>query len=138
MRQGVELHRMGLVLVFLTLSIFSGCGTYHNARLPYATSTAGRQESGLTVAVGSDVRVTLLSGEVFHGKILELTNHKLQLIGDGNYGSVNLDVELSEIDHVELLEKSMTDGQIEGMWFLGILVALIAGVLYGLSTLGGT
>ncbi len=79
------------------------------------------------------VRIALLSGKQFSGKVLWVSGQDLGLSRGGNYGYEELVVSFADIKSVRI--RSQSDGQIEAGWFAAIGVALLVSVYYTLRAM---
>ena len=119
----------------VTLCFFiSGCSAYRDAYIPATVPHIESRPKGLTVVEGSNVRVTLHSGQTVSGKVSRLTSEKLGLGSRGNYGHEDLVIELTDIQQIEI--KNQSDAEVERLWFFGIGALLIGLIVHGLSNIG--
>ena len=110
----------GLALVSIAFAS-TGCA-YRSAALPVFDSDQNVSTDESVVAVGSTVSVILLSGDSVGGKNLYITDEDIVLGNRGNYRHENVTIKVAEVDWIGVREPS--DGIIEAVWFVGILVGL--------------
>lgn len=120
-----------------TLCVFvSGCATYRSASLPEPVPEMGSGGGGSSVREGDTVRILLRSGETVSGEVMWMTNEEVSLGNRGNYGGEDLAVAISTIESIEVRNES--DGEIEGLWFISMGVALLISAFIGLQSMGAT
>ena len=124
-------------LWLITLCAFlSGCATYQP--ITESGTVPNLEPRGRTqnITEGSNVRVTLLSGEKFIGKVTRLTSETLVLGSRGNYGHEDVAVAIADIELIEV--RIQSDAHIERRWFVALASALVVSAIYGLRQLGGS
>ncbi len=120
-----------MLLVFVAIQLTAvGCATYRQAVLPGSVSSESSVAVEEIVVEGSYVKLQLHSGETYEGLIKKITADKIELGGLANYGLSSLDIDLSDIESISIRQED--DGQIERLWFTGMLLAVIIGIAMAL------
>lgn len=128
--------RTAAPLLLISLVVYlSGCSSYHRGYVPALAPQSEEGVGGTRVRVGSQVRIKLKTGQRVHGKVGRLDGDGIDLVHRENYGGQDLSVPYSEIDSVDV--RFLSDGEIEGVWFVGLGVALVGGTLWGLQNAFG-
>jgi len=127
------------VFVIPLLTVLVGCSSYRSVGIPQSASDTPGIGTVIAVESNDNVRVTLKSGDIVTGKVLNVSEHELVLEGDGNYGFQANAIPVREIAVVEIEYKSESDKKNNklAVWagVLGVLTALVIGAMNSLSEL---
>ena len=118
----------------ITLCLFaSGCSaTYQSAVLPNAVPKSESDSPANTIKVGQDVRVSLISGQVYSGEVLSISEDYLVIYCFMISEFKEREVKVADINQLEIKEVkgSKTAGYV-GLIALGI--AAVGGIIYLIS-----
>lgn len=117
-----------LLLVTVPL-LLAGC----SAPRPRSLPTAAGQADHRPVEVGDDVTVTLRSGEVLTGEVLELADDHLVVSKSGNFGRQETPISYADIATISV--NQLTGGGKVAVAGISVVLTFVILVLLGLSTM---
>lgn len=119
-------HALALLLL---ITMLTGCTAPRPRSLPTAAGAADHRP----VEVGDDVTVTLRSGEVLTGEVLELADDHLVVSKSGNFGRQETPISYAEVATISV-NKLTTGGKVAAAGVSVVLTFVIL-VLLGWSTM---
>jgi len=121
------------------MAFLSGCATYKNASLPGdGTNTPTEQDGKIVVQQGAIVRVTLSSGEIVTGEVIEVSSKELVLEASGALAPEKRIISSSDVQKIEIEKFDHSEKRVAKTTAIFVVVGavVLAALIFAYNGLG--